>query len=257
MTPTMRRAFVVLAGILFATSCRKCGGDEQAGAADSAPADTETVPDEPAPVDAARPTRDAQPAIDDARLLDGGASDAACTGAEIDLVAALSDPRCAINSTAAKRMAAAFDDAGVPTSLRQDAKVLADGRVVVRLINTGKTALALPLSFHPKITPFTALAEDETNRAIYELEPPRLEALDGGGVGLPGARFARIVLPPGGAGVARAAIGTAIVKRIAPSCEAGTCAPPSLPPGKYVLHVGQLLADVEAGAPAQLPWQAR
>ena len=44
-----------------------------------------------------------------------------------------------------------------------------------------------------------------------------------------------------------------IVKRLDRSDGGG--APAKLMPGKYTLHVGQLVSDVEAGPPARIPWE--
>lgn len=252
----MRRAFGFVFAALAGASCGRCGGGQEAAppAADAEAAE----PGEPGPTGAVpsahRPGRDAEPSVDEARVLDASVVDEqACTGAEIDLTALLFDRRCAIGSSAAKRMSSALEDAAARPVLRQQAKLLGEDRVELRLVNDGLAPVALPLSWHPKVSMFTALAEDEPNRAIYELEAPRLE-LPEAAAGHTGARFARIVLPPKGVGVARVTVTNVVTKRIAPSCEAGTCAPAKLPPGTYVLHVGELLADVEAGAPAEVKW---
>src|SRR5262249_44067805 len=161
----------------------------------------------------------------------------------LDLAALVLDPRCAIDSRRAKQLLAVLQtDAGAP-HLTQDAKVEADGRVLIRLVNLGKAPVTMPISWHPKLPAFSALAEDEEHHMPYELELPKLgvagDAADGG------AHIARIVLLPGGFARARVTISNAINKRIAPSCDDGSCAPPKLAAGKYTLHIGQLVCDVE------------
>jgi hypothetical protein len=250
----MTRWSWVLSFLLVSTaSCaRTCSGEESTSVSPDA-GGPEGIVETPPSSDASRGhVRDAEPAVDEARVVDGAVDDKACTGAEIDLAALLFDRRCAIGSSAAKRLSAALEDGG-GRQLRQEAKLVSADRVEVRLVNEGMAPIALPLSWHPKIATLTALAEDEAHRTIDELEPPRLELPDSG-AGQSGARFARVVLPPKGVGFVRATLATVVTKRIAPACEAGSCAPPKLAPGKYVLHVGELLADVEAGAPAELPW---
>ena len=118
-------------------------------------------------------------------------------------------------------------------------------------MNVGKTPLTLPISWHPKLPAFTALAEDEEHHALYELELPKLDVRDAADAG---SHIARIVLAPGAFAHARVAVSPNITKRIAPSCDDGPCAPPKLAPGNYTLHIGQLVCDVAAGAPARIAW---
>jgi hypothetical protein len=180
--------------------------------------------------------------------------DPACRGSEIDLAGALGDARCAITSSVARAMTAALPAPHPERKplLRQEASREDDGRVRLRLINASDAPVALPLSWHRTLPAFSALVED-AEHAVYELEPPRLEVETGEGAG--GPRFARVVLSPGGAAVARVAIRDAVVRRVdGPCADAAPCASKHLPPGTYVLYLGELVADVEAGAPARLPW---
>ncbi|MBX3185548.1 MAG: hypothetical protein KF819_00980 [Labilithrix sp.] len=237
------------------SGCPKADVDVEAGAAARAPTD------EPAGFigDASVRFRDAEPQI--ARLLadggDGGdddATDPACTGAAIALADAIADPRCAIGGARAKALRARLEGDASKLPLRQEAAISPDGVVSLRLANTGKSALALPLSHHPKLPAFTVLAEDDKH-AIYELAPPRFEVAD---AGADKARFARIVLPPGGVATATITVAPSVVRRVAPACaEGGSCAPERLPRGRYTLYVGELLTDVEAGAPARVAWEIR
>lgn len=193
--------------------------------------------------------------------------DPACSGAEVSLASALADPRCAIGSGKAKAIRAELEREGKKLPLRQEAKLVAatsgpsagDGSaggatVAVRLVNTGTTTITLPLSYSSQLPAFTALAED-ARRALFELEAPRLTIAEGSRTGKP--RFARIALPPGGAATVTVVVGTTVVRRLDPPCDAGTCAPARLPGGKYTLHVGQLVSDVETGAPARVEWENR
>lgn len=239
--------------------------DAGAGAAASAPADepkgeiegTEDV----AIGDAQSRFRDAEPKVE---LDRDGPVDPSCTGAEIAFAAVVVDPRCAIGSARAKQLRKILErDGGAPLPFRQDAKVAEDGRVVVRLINTGTAPVTLPLSYSSKLPAFTVLAEDDRH-TIYELEPPRFEA------GIPGApdasvaderaHFARIVLAPSAVATATITIQPAIARVLArgagvgKGADGGPSAPGRLARGKYVLHVGELLTDVEVGAPARVTW---
>jgi hypothetical protein len=208
-------------------------------------------------VEAGARFRDAEPKV---AADPDGPVDAACSGMEIAFDVAVVDKRCAIGSGRAKQLRATLERDGGGLPLRQEAKVAPDGRVVVRLVNTGPAALILPLSFSAKLPAFTVIAEDDRH-SLYELEPPRFE------VGAPSAaaandrpHFARIVLPPGGAAVATIAVQGGVARVVGRSAAAekcpdgGTCAPSRLAKGRYVLHVGELLTDVEAGAPARVTW---
>jgi hypothetical protein len=185
-------------------------------------------------------------------------TDRVCSGPTVDLAVAIVDPACAIDAAKSKSLLASLD--GSVPILHQEAK-FEDGRVVVSLVNGGSSAVVLPLSWHARVQAFSALAEDERH-ALYELDAPKLDVRSSRNSpedDPPKAHFARIVLPPGGVASARAIPSSNVTKRIAPACrdgvaEGGTCAPPRLPPGKYVLHIGQLLVDVEAGIPAKVEW---
>lgn len=212
--------------------------------------------------DASNRFRDAEPMAD----LDlEGPADPSCTGAEIAFASVVVDARCAIGSARAKKLRALLERDGGAASLRHDGKVVEAGRISLRLVNTSGASLTLPLSFHAKLPAFSVLAEDERH-TLYELEPPPLELRDPGQGNR--SHFARIVLPPGGVATATIAISSAIVRVLgrgagdrckdagaAASVDGGACSLTRLPKGRYVLHVGQLLTDVEAGAPARVSWE--
>lgn len=210
-------------------------------------------------VDASNRFRDAEPKIE---LDPDGPVDPLCTGTEIALATVVIDRRCAIGSTRAKQLRALLEQDGGPAlPVRQEAKVGADGRVTLRLVNTGPAPLTLPLSFSSKLPAFTVLAEDD-HHTVFELDAPRFDV--GSAPGHERAHFARIVVPPGGAAVATITILPAVLRALGrggASCadasngtDAAGCTPPRLGKGRYVLHVGELLTDVEVGAPARVPW---
>jgi hypothetical protein len=211
-------------------------------------------------VDASNRFRDAEPKV---ALDPDGPVDPVCTGPEIALATAVIDKRCAIGSARAKQLRALLEQDGgaSPLLVRQEAKVGPDGRVTLRLVNTGPASLTLPLSFSSKLPAFTVLAEDERH-TVFELEAPRFDV--GTAPGLERAHFARIVLPPGGAAVATITITPGVLRALGrggESCadasrgpDAAGCAPSRLGKGRYVLHVGELLSDVEVGAPARVTW---
>ena len=212
-------------------------------------------------VEAGNRFRDAEPKV----VVDpDGPVDPACSGTEIALAVAVVDKRCAIGSGRAKQLRAILERDGggeLRLPLKQEAKVGADGRVALRLVNTGSAPLTLPLSFSAKLPAFTVLAEDD-HHSLFELESPRLEVA----AGSPEAsaandrpHFARIVLAPGGAAVATVAISGAVVRVVGrgagDKCDGGgACvrADGRLAKGRYTLHVGELLTDVEVGAPARV-----
>jgi hypothetical protein len=213
-------------------------------------------------IDAGIRARDAEAKLD---LDPDGPLDPACSGAEISFNTAVVDKRCAIGSARAKQLRAILErDGGPALTLRQEAKPLADGRIALRLVNTGFSPLTLPLSFSAKLPAFSVLAEDDRH-AVYELDAPRFDVGSGGPEGaLANDRphFARIVLPPGGAAVATLTPSPLVVRTLRGSdAGAGAGAPKSgdggplrLGTGHYVLHIGELLTDVEAGAPARVIW---
>jgi hypothetical protein len=240
------RAGVVL--VFFVAACRRSSPpppDEEAPEAGESEPRAEAA-------DAAHRFQDAEPSVDvAARTDDAGAIDPACAADAMDLGAVVNDPRCAISSARARRLLADLQHDGGASRLVQDAKLGADGRVVLRLVNTGHDTLTLPISWSPKLAAISALAEDEKH-ALFELEPPKLDVPPNAEGNV---HIARIVLAPGRFAIARFTPQTTIVKRIAPKCDdGGTCAPAKLPPGKYGLHVGQLVVDVEVGAPARVDW---
>jgi len=207
-------------------------------------------------VEAGNRFRDAQPRAEtDAE----GSVDPACVGGkggEISFATAVVDERCAIGRVRAKKLRALLEqDGGPPVSLRQEGKVLDDGRVSVRLVNAGPLPLTLPLIFSAALPAFLVMAEDD-GQTVYELAAPRFD------VGASGPRmrahFARIVLEPGGAATATLtidpAIATVVARRGGDRADAGAS---RLSKGHYVLRVGELLADVEAGAPARVPFDVR
>jgi hypothetical protein len=210
--------------------------------------------------DASNRFRDAEPKVEIDR---DGPVDPVCTGAEIAFATVVVDARCAIGSGRAKQLRALLERDGGASTLRQEAKVGADGRLVVRLVNSGSAPLILPLSFSAKLPAFTVIAEDDRH-SLYELEAPRFE-VGPAGVDASAANdrphFARIVLPAGGVAIATIAVDAAVARVVGRSAAAekcpdgGTaCAPSRLPKGRYVLHVGELLTDVEAGPPARVTW---
>ena len=268
--------------VAFATTgaaCNSCsagngsaGGDGDtgasapgAGASASSAAGSASVdePDEPFDEDASsgdasatiRRFRDAGPRA--GLEGDGGDEaplDPACAAPDLDLAIALADVRCAVTSSRAKKLRADLEKAGRTSVLKQDAaRGDAEGTVRVRLVNTGSQLIELPLSFHPKLPSFTSLAEDD-KRVVYELEPARFVAPPPGSASK-GPRFARIGIAPGKAAIAVVLVSPVVMKRLDPPCEAGTCGPPRLAKGKYTLHVGELVTDVEAGAPARVPFE--
>lgn len=192
----------------------------------------------------------------------GGPPDPACTGLEIALAVAVVDVRCAIDSARAKKLRALLERDGGVAGLRQEARVIEGNRVALRIVNGGGSTLLLPVGFHGKLPAFSVLAEDERH-TLYELAPPPLALRDPG----EGSRshVARIALPPGGAASATLTITPAIVrvlgrgagdrcKGVDASAPKGPCDLAALPKGTYVLHVGELLTDLELGAPARVTW---
>ena len=276
-------AALVLVALAGASACRDKpkasdppdGGAAGAGLASStAAAEEDALPvdadanDDALTIDGGHRFRDAGPKVE---VDPDGPIDPACTGSEVAFATVIVDRRCAISSARAKRLRARLErDGGAAESgsvapppgvvLRQEAKLAEDGRIVLRLVNAGVAPLTLPLSFASKVPAFTVLAEDERH-AIFELEAPRFDVGPPGGPDASAAderpHFARIVLAPGAAAVATISIRTGVLRTLArgpggEKCEGGPCTPARLAKGRYVLHVGELLTDIEAGAPARV-----
>jgi hypothetical protein len=260
-------ALVSLSVAIAATSCRcnETGGERDAGGdAREAPDDRDEAGGDGALFEAGGRFLDASPKVD---IDPDGPVDPACTGPEVSFALAVVDRRCAIGSARAKALRAALErDSGAPLGLRQEAKVDPDGRVSLRLVNTGAGAVALPLSWSARLPSFTILAEDERH-AVFELTPARFEPA-GAVAGLDAsaandrAHFARIVLAPGSAAVATLHVEPTVAKVLrragdagAEACaDGGGCERSRLAKGSYVLHIGELLTDVEAGPPARVTW---
>lgn len=186
--------------------------------------------------------------------------DPACRGGELSFAAVVVDERCAVDLRRSKKLRARLErDGGAPRGLHQEASAAAGGRITLRLVNGGTTAVTLPLSFHNKLPAFSVLAEDDRH-TIYELEPPLLDLRDPGQGNR--TRLARMELAPGGIATATVAIVPTITKVLARGagdpCKGadagGACASNVLVRGRYVLHIGELITDVEAGDPARVAW---
>ncbi len=171
-------------------------------------------------------------------------------------------------------------------ALRQEARREGDV-IVVSIVNRGTTPLVVPLRYHPAHAElaFSVLAEP-AGRGLYELAPPKNDApesagrgaaartaapsspalpeLDAGASSFLHVHSAHIRLPPGGSASARLVIDTHVAKRLDRSCpdagpgDAATseCLPARLPKGAVVLHVGQMVAGIDAGEPARVEWDA-
>ena len=178
-------------------------------------------------------------------------------------------------------------------ALRQEARREGDA-IILSIVNRGTTPLVVPLRYHPAHPElaFSVLAE-ASGRGLFELEPPKNDAPEGppartaarmevpssptrppplpfeldGGASSSFIRVhsARIRLPPGGSASARLVVDPLIAKRLDRTCpdpvtggDASTseCLPARLPKGATVLHVGQMVAGIDAGEPARVAWDA-
>jgi hypothetical protein len=279
----------VLAAWLAAASvaaCNGCARDEagsSSGAASGSAKDGSAAAEGEGAEENRREGDDLASARDDgsaATASGGREARPACTGTVIDVFDVLADPRCAITAREARRLRAVADDAGAGAHVVQRASAEEDGTVTVRLVNTGPRAVTVPLFDDPRLPAFTALAQDPAG-ALVELEPPARafappsEPQDGGRAddasggsdasgrgdaerGPPRPRLARARLVPGAAIVVHLLPSARVVRRLSPPCpDGGRCGPAVLAPGAYVLHVGQLLADLEAGPPARVAFLFR
>ena len=213
--------------------------------------DVDASADDAAVLEASTRFRDAGPLVEGDAPIDG-----ACRGGELSFAAVVVDERCAIDLRRAKKLRARLErDGGASRGLHQEATAAAGGRVTLRLVNAGTAAIMVPLSFHNRLPAFSVLAEDERH-SIYELAPPALELRDPG----QGNRthLARMQLAPGGSATATVAIVPTITKVLFCKGPDGgaSCASTALAKGHYVLHIGELLTDVEAGDPARVEWSS-
>lgn len=249
--------------LLSVAACRsKPSGGEAAPVEAGAPAKATAADDgdagasggsEESFVEAGNRFRDAEPKVVASA---DGPIDATCSGTGIALAVVVIDKRCAIGSGRAKQLRALLErDGGVAVPLKQTARTGADGRVILEVQNAGSAPLTLPLSFSAKLPAFTVIAEDERH-SLYELEPPRLEVV-ASAAERDRPHFARIVLAPGGVATTSLTIDAAVARVVrrgpGDKCDGGpACTPARLPKGRYTMHVGELLTDVEAGAPARV-----
>lgn len=208
-----------------------------------------------------------------------GGPPAACSGRALTFLGVVTDARCRVGARRAQALRAALEaDGGAPLrALRQVVAPSDGGRLALSVINEGPSALVLPLSWHRDLPAFTALAEDVPRGEVYELEAPRFapdERFDAGltdGASPEAAHgidastepseihptFAQIELLPGASIQGTVVVAPRVARRLRPPCpDGGTCAPARLKAGKYMLHLGELLLDVEAGPPARWPWTA-
>lgn len=274
--PVLRMGALVLgasAALLAGVGCRKEASNDGAtpdaaasatasaaappvGDADSAPA-SEVEP--PAPARVSRP--------------DGGAGRATCEGARVALISAALEPACAVDEREWSSVVGAFTG-----TLRQEAR-LVHGGVELAIVNAGHAPVVVPVRVqpsHPELA-ISVLAETDT-KAVYELAAPKLDPVVlvapprpvdprtrdvvDASVTSRHVYSARIRLPPGGRASTQLTIDPRPVKRLDRSClstgsavDGGEpCLPGRLPGGHVVLHLGQLVAGVDTGAPARLEW---
>jgi hypothetical protein len=211
--------------------------------------------------------------------VDGGRA-GVCDGASIALFEALVDPRCA----ASGREWSAALDAG-RARLRQEATRSGE-RVSFALVNDSTAPVVVLLRYgpgRPDLPAFSVLADDG-QRALYELAAPTIEnagADADADADAPGAvassdagpserererervrvhvHTARIGLSPHGAARAELRMDPRVARRLAPPCPdaSSACGEGRLAPGRYVLHVGLLVAGpgVDVGEPARVEWE--
>jgi hypothetical protein len=205
--------------------------------------------------------RGAPPSIADRR--DSGSIPAACDGFAIPLIEAALDDRCAVS----ERDWAALVDGGSRQregrGLRQEVRLDGDA-VVFSLVNHGEAATVIPLRLHPnRPEQAVSVVVEDDRHAVFELFPPFIDVarsrLDGGAGRV---RSARIRVAAGGAASLRLHIDPRVAKRLdqngnaTPCGDAQPCTPHHLPKERYVLYVGQLITDVDAGPPAHMEWKA-
>ncbi|MBX3202199.1 MAG: hypothetical protein KF894_28980 [Labilithrix sp.] len=269
--PGRRRRALGLAALALASSgaflvgCRKdaatasvdassaAGASDAGGRAPGAPTDGRDELDDDS-ID------DAPAALRELRRGAGGRDasdvDPACEGAELGLLAAAVDPRCAISEQEWSALSRSFDGPGpgggapadARAALRQEAR-REGNRIVVSVVNGGVAPAIVPLRYHPgrPDLAFSVLAESDGG-AVFELAPPRGDASPAtardarrerraallgfdGGAAVERVYVASIRLAPGGAAHARLTIDPRIVKRLDRRCgDAGAGAPSAADP---------------------------
>lgn len=217
------------------------GGRAPGAAADRRDEPDDSLDDAPAMLRELRRGADGRDASD---------GDPACEGAELSLLAAAVDARCAISEKEWSALTRSFDGPGgggatvaARAALHQEARREGD-RIIVSVVNGGAAPAIVPLRYHPARSElaFSVLAESDGG-AVFELAPPAGEAppattrdargerraallgLDGG-TAFDRVHIACIKIAPGGAARARLAIDPRIEKRLDRRCgDAGTGAP--------------------------------
>ncbi len=187
-------------------------------------------------------------------VADGKASASPCEGDELDLLAVLANAACRIGEDEGSALRNVLEDPS-QAPLEVAATALPDGRVRVRIRNTGKTALSVPLLIHSALDNFSVRAGQR------QLAPPQPDWP-------PGFAFehsrmlSKLVLAPGGSAEATLRIDPEIVTHEIRNCPPNAkCAPTTvsrgrLPPGETSLTIRTPLYSIRADLAATLAWQA-
>lgn len=175
-----------------------------------------------------------------------------CEGPHISLTAAIANASCRISEDEADRLRDVLEDA-TKAPLKVDAVALADGRVKVRITNTGGAPQSLPLLVHSHLDNF------DVSVKAQRLSPPEPDWPAGFRFET-GRMLTKIVLPPGGVAEATLRIQTKIVSQEYRNCPPNAkCAPTTvekgqLPPGKHQLSIRTPLYSIRADLAATLGW---
>jgi hypothetical protein len=187
-------------------------------------------------------------------VADAGANPSPCEGVQLDLLAVLANAACRISEDEGSALRNVLEDPS-QAPLEVAAESLPDGRVRVRIRNTGKAPLSLPFLIHSALDNFPVRAGQR------QLAPPRPDWP--AGFAFEHFRMlSKLVLPPGGSAEATLRIDPEIVTHEIRNCPPNAkCAPTTvshgrLPPGETPLTLRTPLYSIRADLAAQTTWKA-
>jgi len=175
-----------------------------------------------------------------------------CEGPHLSLTAAIANATCRISEAEADQLRDVLEDA-TRAPLKVEAVVLPDGRVKVRVTNSGSAPQSLPLLVHSHLDNFQVSVKGQRLSPPEPDWPPsfRFET---------GRMLSKIVLPPGGVAEATLRIQTKIVSEEYRDCPPNAkCAPTrvekgQLAPGKHALAIRTPLYSIRADLTATVDW---
>lgn len=176
----------------------------------------------------------------------------ACAGPSLDLLAVIANADCHVSEDEASQLRTLLEDAA-RTPLRVEATRHPDGRVLVRVVNTGTAPVELPLLVHSLLENFPVRAGKKM------LSRPEPAWPSGFSFGV-GRTLVKLGLPPGGKAEAVIRIDETVVTHELRNCPPNAkCSPTTvehgrLPRGSHELSIRTPLYSIREDLAAKLSW---